>query len=83
MTAKTYRIRPLVWIERQPNNPAAQTILGAISIWRWGARWWWDFDGGAGATMCNSLEHGKQLAEAFVLAKMMEFLEEFLEEVEG
>lgn len=77
MTEKTYRIRPLEWWEDEYKAWCANTAFG---IYRINAshsshsyvtcdQYWW-------TPCCNSLLHGKQLAEEHYLSRILPALEE-------
>ncbi len=77
----TYRIKPLVWthaVYTHSECESATTIVGYANIFHGGrnnSKVWLE-TGGSCHRQVDSLDHGKQLAEAWYRGKLLEALQE-------
>lgn len=78
MSEPAYRIKPLEWVKRGSAWRLSKTIFGTLEVISSAARcrffWYtpdreWEYE-------CDSIEGGKEKAEAWYRAKLLEALEE-------
>jgi Lar family restriction alleviation protein len=78
---KVYRVRGMRWHVEPFHTPTEEignmVVSGGYQIWQsgWSQKWWWRNSSDA-AQPCNSLDHGKQLADAHRRERLMQELEE-------